>query len=247
MTQALFAAASGASVYEKRLDILANNLSNMNTVGFKQDRLIFEVPAQGGGQKGGSNLGNYPISAPPSPTATRTDFSPGQLRHTQNALDLALDGEGFFIIQTPDGRCYTRKGNFTLNQEGVLVTKDGYPVLGKSGEIKITGHDVRIDEGGDIWVDGTAVDTISVVSIPNTHTLRKLGGSLFSPPGSGVDENKAEDVKVKQGFIETSNVNAIKAMIEMIDVLRGYESYQKVIKFLDDATRKSINEVGKLR
>lgn len=247
MTQALFAAASGASVYEKRLDILANNLSNINTVGFKQDSLTFRLPAQASEQKGDSNLGHSLISGPPSPTATITDFSPGQLRHTQNALDLALDGEGFFCIQTPDGRCYTRKGNFTLNQEGVLVTKDGYPVLGKSGEIKITGHDVTIDEGGNISVDGAAVDTISVVSIPNTHTLRKLGGSLFSPPGSGVDENKAEDVKVKQGFIETSNVNAIKAMTEMIDVLRGYESYQKVIKFLDDATRKSINEVGKLR
>lgn len=246
MTQALFATASGASAYEKRLDILANNLSNINTVGFKQDSLTFNVPAQGREQKAASNLGHSLFSEQSLPSGTITDFSPGQLRHTQNALDLALDGEGFFCIQTPDGRCYTRKGNFTLNQQGVLVTKDGYSVLGKSGEIKITGHDVRIDEGGDIWVDGTAVDTISVVSIPNTHTLRKLGGSLFSPPGSGVDENKSEDVKVKQGFIETSNVNAIKAMTEMIDVLRGYESYQKVMQTLDDARRKAINEVGKL-
>ena len=247
MTQALFATASGASAYEKRLDILANNLSNINTVGFKQDSLTFNVPAQGREQEAASNLGQSLFSGQSLPSGTITDFSPGQLRHTQNALDLALEGEGFFCIQTPDGRCYTRKGNFTLNQEGVMVTKDGYPVLGKSGEIKIKGHDVTIDEGGEISVDGSAVDTISVVSIPNTHTLRKLGGSLFSPPGSGVDENKAEDVKVKQGFIETSNVNAIKAMTEMIDVLRGYESYQKVMKTLDDARRKAINDVGKLR
>lgn len=246
MTQALFAASSGALTYEKRLDILANNLANINTVGFKQDRLIFEVPAQGGGQKGDANLGNYPISAPPSPTATRTDFSPGQLRHTRNALDLALVGEGFFCIETPDGKHYTRKGSFALNQDGVLVTKDGYPVLGKKGEIKISGQDVRVDEGGNISVDGDPVDTISVVSISNIHTLRKVGNSLFVPPGSGVDEDKAEDVKVKQGFIETSNVDGVKVMTEMIDVLRGYESYQKIIKFLDDATRKSINEVGRL-
>ncbi len=245
MTQALFAASSGARACEKRLDILANNLSNINTVGFKQDSLIFKVPYQGSEQKGDSNLGPSLILNPTQPNATITDFSPGRLRYTQNVLDLALDGNGFFCIETPEGRCYTRKGNFTLNQEGVLVTKDGYPVLGESGEIKINGYDISIDEGGEVSVDGAAVDTISVVSIANAQILRKIGGTLFSSPGSRVEENKAENVKVKQGFIETSNVNVVKAMTEMIDVLRGYESYQKIMQTLDDARKRAVNEVGK--
>ena len=246
MSQALFAVSSGALTYEKKMDILANNLANINTVGFKQDMLIFQVPGQGGGQKDGSNPPNSLVSTPPTPTATKTDFSPGPLKHTKNALDLALDGEGFFCVETPDGEHYTRKGSFTLNQQGVLVTKDGHPVLGKGGEIKIKGQDVSIDEQGNISVDGNSVDTIRVVTISETHSLRKAGDTLFAPPGSGVSEDTAEDVKVKQGFLETSNVDGIKVMTEMIDVLRGYESYQKVIKFLDDATRKSIDEVGRL-
>ncbi|MBW1784106.1 MAG: flagellar basal-body rod protein FlgF [Deltaproteobacteria bacterium] len=246
MSQALFSAVSGAGSYEKRLDILANNLSNINTAGFKQDKLIFRVPRAEGEETKTAGEHDFLYSPPPMPAGTTIDFSQGDLKHTQNPLDLALDGKGFFCIQTPEGKQYTRKGSFALSQDGVLVTKEGHTVQGKSGKIKIAGQDVRIDEKGNISVDGARVDTIEVVSIEDLHNLRKIGDTMFAPPAAGVTELKAEDAMVKQGFIEISNVNPVKAMTEMIDVMRGYESYQKVILFLDDVTRKSITDVGKL-
>lgn len=246
MSQALFSAASGATYHEKRLDILANNLSNINTAGYKQDKLIFRIPEEAGegteDPKGGISL----YSCPPLPTGTSIDFSQGDLKHTENLLDLALDGSGFFCIETPDGTQYTRKGSFTLNPDGVLVTKEGHPVLGDAGTIKISGQDVRIDENGNVYADGEHVGAIRIVNILNLHNLRKVGDTMFAPTEVAAKEVRNQDAIVKQGFLETSNVNGVRAMTEMIDVMRGYESYQKVIQFLDDVTRRSIADVGKL-
>jgi len=246
MSQALFSTASSATYYEKRLDILANNLSNINTAGYKQDKLIFRIPDQAGDRTEDSDRGVSLFSLPPLPTGTSVDFSQGDLKHTEHPLDLALDGRGFFVIQTPEGTQYTRKGSFALNQEGVLVTKEGHPVVGESGTIKISGRNVTIDENGDIYADGSRVGSVKVVQILDLHNLRKVGNTMFAPTQGEAKEVKNENTIVKQGFLETSNVNGVRAMTEMIDVMRGYESYQKVIQFLDDVTRKSITDVGKL-
>jgi flagellar basal-body rod protein FlgF len=245
MSQALFSAASGATYHENRLDILANNLSNINTAGYKQDKLVFRIPKegpQGPERSGGVSL----YSPPPMPAGTSIDFSQGDLKYTNNPLDLALSGDGFFCIDAPDGTQYTRKGSFAIDRDGVLVTKQGHPVQGDSGTIKISGQDVRIDESGKVYADGEPVGAIKVVSVRDLHNLRKVGDAMFAPAQGAAQEVKAENAVVKQGFIESSNVNGLRAMTEMIDVMRGYESYQKVIQFLDDVTRKSITDVGKL-
>ncbi|MFP3912877.1 MAG: flagellar basal-body rod protein FlgF [Desulfobacteraceae bacterium] len=244
MSQALFSVASGAGTHEKRLDVLANNLSNVNTVGYKQDGLIFRVPSEEGEKGPGDEPQDFLYSPPPLPAGTTIDFSQGHLRNTDNRLDLALSGKGFFCIQTPEGRMYTRNGSFALNEDGVLVTREGYPVLGRRGEIKISGQDVTIDENGDVYADGGRAGSIKVVGISDVHLLRKTGDSLFEPPAGGVNEMDAEGTLVKQGFLESANVNPIRAMTEMIDIMRGYESYQKVIQFLDGVTQKSIAQVG---
>lgn len=243
LTQAMYAAAAGAFNNQQRLDVLANNLANINTPGFKQDRLIFRVPVE----KEGDSHANY-LQGPssPMPSVTRTDFSQGILRHTSNALDLALGGTGFFCIQTPAGTHYTRSGSFAINEDGVLATREGHPVLGKGGEIKINGRDVHVDEGGNVSVDGMEVGTLKVVTVSQPESLKKMGNTLFALGGSGVAEEKTEGFKVRQGYLETSNVNGIRMMTEMIDISRSYESYQKVIQFLNEATKKSINEVGRL-
>ena len=243
LTQAMYAASAGAFKNQQRLDVLANNLANINTPGFKQDKLVFRVPV--GVEKEGDSQTDY-LQGPFAPMARGawTDFSQGVLGHTGNPLDLALDGTGFFCVQAPGGTRYTRNGSFTIDGDGVLTTRNGYPVLGKGGEIKINGSDVSVDEDGNVSVDGSEVGTLKVVTVSQLESLKKMGNALFAAAGSDVKD--AEGFKVREGYIETSNVNSIKMMTEMINISRSYESYQKVIQFLDDATKKSISEVGRL-
>ncbi|UCF86176.1 MAG: flagellar basal-body rod protein FlgF [Desulfobacteraceae bacterium] len=257
MSEAIYTATSGALAYQMRLEVLSNNLSNINTVGFKQDRTVFRTYLPGSQKPITETLQTPPTSEAPGTLApcqtsnslvafegTRTDFSPGQLRHTGNALDLAIDGNGFFCIQTQEGVQYTRKGNFTINREGILITPEGFPVLGEGGEIKIDGQDYLVDEEGNISVDGIQIDTFKIVNFTDPQNVKKVGNTLFAPAGSSFTEEKAEQFKVSQGFIELSNVDAIKVMTEMIEVLRGFESYKKVIQSIDEVTSKAIDKVG---
>jgi len=247
MNQALYAAVSGASNSQMRLDVLTNNLSNVNTVGFKEDKLYFHVPDRKENSQASQKAAGFTMSPPSEPYETRTDFTPSPLRPTNNVLDMALEGEGFFCVQTPQGKQYTRRGDFSLTESGKLITKAGYPVLGKNGEIVLTGKKhITVNETGEISVDGNPVDTLQVVGIGKPEMLQKVGGTLFKSPGEQVDEKEVKNLKIKQGFLETSGVNGVKTMTEMIDVLRGYESYQKIIHFLSDVSKKSINDVGRL-
>jgi flagellar basal-body rod protein FlgG len=252
-------AASGALVQQMRLEVLTNNLSNINTVGFKEDRAVFRayLPGSQDTVKGITEMGLIPVSwdsfDPCVPInfhvefeGTKTCFSRGQFKHTGNELDMALDGNGFFCIKTPDGVRYTRKGNFSLNSDGVLATNEGLPVLGNGGEIKIEGQNISIDIEGNIEVDGKQLDKLKIVDFAEPYKLEKAGDTLFNTLGPGVAEDVAEGVKVSQGFVELSNVDPVKVMTEMIEVLRAYESYQKIIRCVDEITSKAINEVGTL-
>ncbi|OQY45226.1 MAG: hypothetical protein B6240_09120 [Desulfobacteraceae bacterium 4572_87] len=250
MNQALYGAISGASNNQMRLDILTNNLANVNTVGFKEDHLYFYIPDNEEDAGATVKAKGFVMSPPAQPYETRTNFTPSPLRPTNNVLDLALEGEGFFCVQTPEGKSYTRRGDFSLTEKGKLITKDGYPVLGKNGEIILKGFgegkEIEVNDAGEISLDGIRVDTLKVVGIGKQHMLQKVSGTLFSSQEGQAGEKEVENIKIKQGFLETSGVNGVRTMVEMIDVLRGYESYQKVIHFLNDVSKKSINEVGKL-
>lgn len=255
MSGEIYLAAAGALDCEKRLQIISNNLANANTVGFKMDRGHFKLinPA---------DLPSQTAQNPADLATSRahlfwnnfsmyTDHSNGALKRTDNDFDLALVGKGFFSVQTPDGVRYTRKGDFTLNSDGVLVTRNGWPVLGDGGEITIKSTEnphkyakFAVDEQGNVSVDGKQVDSLRIVEFPNLNQLTKAGDTLFKPPAAGPGETKAEDVKVSQGFIELSNVDSVKMMTEMIMVLRGYESYQKIIQTADKTYSQAINQIG---
>ena len=245
MNQSIQKVASKALAQEMRLEILANNLANTNTVGFKQDRTAFVIP----------DLENISEQADAVKTgvsriykqfSTKTDFSTGQLKFTGNNFDLALEGKGFFCIQTPKGIQYTRQGNFVLNQEGVMVTQDGLPVLGRGDRITVEGQDITIDTDGNISVDGNEVDSLRIVDFPQPYKLEKVNNTMFANFDPAVVGDAAEGVAVWQGFIELSNVDSVKMIVEMIESVRGYESYQKVIQYMDEAAVKTVNEVGKL-
>ena len=160
-----------------------------------------------------------------------TDHSSGALKPTGNLYDLALSGRGFFCVQAPDGIRYTRKGDFTLNADGILVTRNGWPVLGEGGQIDVSNKEnphrfskFAVDEQGNVSVDGKAVDTLRIVDFAQIHRLQKAGDTLFRQPDSGAGEIPVEQVKISQGFLEISNVDSVKMMTEMIEGLRGYAS-----------------------
>ena len=262
MNSGVYIPLSGALVQEKRLEVLANNLANVNTAGFKKDRPAFEnVLLESMEPVPNSqllkmisydplSLSIYNINRTlPSFDGVRTDYSEGILKETGNPLDLALEGDGFFCIVTPQGVMYTRNGSFTLDSQGVLVTQEGLPVLGEnSGEITITGGgDVTVSSDGTIKVDGIEVDRLRIVDFERPYPLEKMGNSMFHLTEPLEEEKEAIDAKVKQGFIEHSNVNVMREMAMMIELNRTYESYQKVIHTIYDTTiYKAVNEVGRL-
>lgn len=242
MTDALYTAGSGAMVQQMRMEMLANNLANVDSPGYKADKALFRshmTAAQGDG------------SLTPAPNhhvafdGTRIDFAAGAMQQTDNALDLAIEGPGFFSVQTPDGVRYTRAGNFSRSREGVMVTQDGHPVLGEGGPIQLGNGKVEIDARGGVSVEGTVVGRISLVAFDNPQNLEKTGDGLFVPMEGGAGERLAENSGVHQGFLEKANVNPVLAMTEMVEVLRAYEAYQKMIRTISDADTKAINDVGR--
>ncbi len=250
MSNALQDVVSGALYNEARMGVLANNIGNISTQGFKEDRVSFELPDRDTTSRSTSLAVSNVIDPQEfyvgKPVQTHTNFASGQLKQTGNPLDVAIEGKGFFKIDTPEGIRYTRAGNFALNAEGLLTTPDGFPVLGEGGEITIDGDRVEVDMTGNIHVDGTSVGRLEVVDIPDTAGLIKIGGNLFAPAGEDIEEQAAEGVTIASGAVEQSNVDIVKSMTEMIEVLRGYETYQKMIQHLDETDGKIITEVGRI-
>ncbi len=219
----------------KYFSTITNNLTNAQTPGFKRDIPLFRPLIE---HSMGSSR-NSLISE------TRTLFQQGDLHQTGNALDLAIEGEGFFKVQTPNGLRYTRAGNFKLNEKGVLIHANGFPVMGKAGEIVLRGKAITIRKDGTVEADGGKVDQIAVVVFADPGVLKKEGQNLFRAEGS--QEGKAGGGgQVLQGTLEASNVNPIEEMVKLIDSLRTYESCLKMIQCHDEMDSKAANEVGRV-
>ncbi len=226
MDTGIYQAIGASRIEQRRFDIITNNLANVGATGFKKDMLTFDQTLQ---------------------HCVRTDLSQGNLRSTGNPLDIALEGDGFFKIETPRGIRYARNGNFCLNARGVLVTQNGDPVLGENGTIVIEGSDITVDTGGQLTVDETVVDTLSVAAFVRTERLQKEGSSYYVYRGDQKEIMKPEKVLVRQGYLEESNVAVVEEMTKMIETLRIYESYQKIIQTFDETGAKSVNEVGRVQ
>ena len=196
---------------ELRLDNISNNLANINTNAFKRDIISFEKMLT---MKSFSTI----------------DFSPGAMRYTGNTFDIALEGHGFFKIQTPRGIQYTRDGSFFLNADRRLVTRNGDPVLGQNGPIRINGSNVIIKHDGGVVVEHQPVDKISVVDFKQPQLLRKRGRSYYVYQGDGSDIYNTENTNVRQHYIEGSNVHLTEEMIKMLETLRAFESTQKAMQ-----------------
>ncbi len=177
---------------------------------------------------------------------THVNFMQGQITETGNNLDIAIDGYGFFKVDTPEGEMYTRNGNFTLNADNMLVTSEGYAVLGQNGPITINDSSFGLNENGQIIENGQITDAIDITDILNTRDLDKHGLSYYVPREALEAEEAPFEGKLIQGFLEGSNINAIDEMVNMITTMRAYENSGKAVQAYDDIMQKAVNEVGRL-
>jgi flagellar basal-body rod protein FlgF len=237
MDSGMYSALSGNLSAMRRLDVISNNLANASTPGFKADQIEFESVL--------ANVNN-PTPAPSfSSDRFSTDFSAGPMQKSDNTLDVALDGDGFFAVNTPDGTAYTRQGNFRRGTDGKLVTSDGYEVQGKGGAISINGGRIDISPAGVVTVDGVAAGTLALVDFQKPYAMSKAGAGLFVPsdPQAATTPSTAQ---VKQGFLEGSNVKVIVEMARMIETSRYFESCARAVKNYDDLAAKAANDLGRV-
>jgi flagellar basal-body rod protein FlgG len=255
MNRGIYPILSGALAHERRMQVFANNMANVNTAGFKQDEQAFKtilpkyhaVMPMGGRTVG---LAQQIMARPFGPTERafvaphqiKTTFEPGRVRLTGNPLDIAIQGRGFLEVDTPQGPRYTRNGMLSLDHDRRLVTGLGHPVMGTKGEITIPPGKLEISEQGDIKVDGKPVATIKVMEFPDDDMPQKSSDGLFVSEKGTVSKNP----QIQVGHIEESNVNSIGEMVKMIQGMRNYESTQKLIQTLDRMAEVAIQDVGRV-
>jgi len=243
MLKGIYDAASGLLPQITRLDTVANNLANANTAGFKRE-LVF---AQEFTQAQQRALGKQADWEKVKISGVVTDFAQGPLERTGNPLDMAIEGDAFFVVRTPNGEMYTRDGNFTLSAEGVLISGSGYPVLSETGEITVNGVEFIADEKGRLTVDGKPVGTLELVTFPQPYPLQREANGLYAQPADAPAPTRAENFTLVQGAVEGANVNLISEMVEMIESYRHFETGQRIVQIQDESLGKAINQLGMRR
>jgi flagellar basal-body rod protein FlgG len=265
-----------------RLDAIANNLANIDQDAYKRDMTSFKsFPELLLRRMNDDGVYKQPFgSADVAPIVGKlgtgvelnelfTDFQQGAFKQTDSDYDIALDGKGFFVVATPWGERYTRNGSFQLGKEGILETKEGYPVLGENGFIRIKANNFQVDKEGKIWINAAIpdnpdvmvsresntweqtelFDTLRIVGFDLDRYLQKQGSSLYKATdvsGEARLLDVSERPRVVQGFVEGSNVEPVVEMTQMIEVNRAYEANQKVIMTGDSMLGVLINQVSKL-
>lgn len=176
-----------------------------------------------------------------------TNYEQGQLNSTENPLDVAIQGNGFFVVEANNDERYTRNGEFTIDPEGYLVTKEGFKAMGENGYILLPNNEVSINELGEIISGDQYIDKLKMADFKDYKALSKEGNGLLKLRTDDLEENEIEfSGKINQGYIEASNVNSVKQMVEMITLLRSYEASQRLIRNHDELLSKAVNEVGRL-
>lgn len=239
MIRGIYQNSSAMQLLENKVDVIANNLANTSTAGYKRRDVSFQQMIEA---EQALDRNMLKVKLPDGFTPTYTDNSDGRLKQTGNPLDIALSGKGFFQVQTDNGLAYTRDGNFKINSEGQMVTPDGYKVMGNSGPIEINGSKVDVDQSGQISVDGKIVNQFLFkdINIDNSIVMKD---NLYKQKANGF--LKDAQPTVNQGFVEESNVNNVKEMVELISAQRLYEANQKLIKAQDDTLNKAVNQIAR--
>ncbi|MBM3328389.1 MAG: flagellar basal-body rod protein FlgF [Calditrichaeota bacterium] len=242
MIKGIYHAAAGMLPRMNQQETVGNNLANVNTSGFKADKRYFRTALNNHLLQGGEH--GQPVKLGDKEVSLVTDFSQGTFAETRNVLDVAINGEGFFCIETGDSVSYSRNGNFAVNGEGELVNTSGHRVLGQEGVIRISSANVVIRAEGAVVVDGKTVANLKIADFEQPYELSRNGWGYFVPT-TPQDPTDAAGYELRQGFLENSNVDPIVEMLEMIELNRNYESCQKAIQAQDDTLRLAVNEMAK--
>lgn len=254
MVRGLYTAAMGMNVQAKRLDIISNDLANTDTTGYKKDVAVVSSFKE----EYLKRLNDTQHFTPNNGTVGKivfgakvdevyTDFTQGSVISTGLETDMALQGEGFFTVQTPEGTAYTRDGNFSISQSGDLVTKEGYAVMGQAGAVNLgtdyftSGEKITVQGNGSIYAGSKYIDTLNLVNFEDTASLSKMGDNLYLATGQVSEFNGS----VLQAFLEKANVNTVEAMVDLITVARAYEANQKMVQTQDSILGKAVNELGR--
>ncbi len=263
MQNSMFTGLFGALTAEHRMATISNNLANVNTTGYKNDKLAFKDTmihfAHDYIREPLENLRSKPLF-PEAHLLSRvriavgqTDFSQGPMESTGNQLDVALSGEGFFNVLTPQGTMQTRNGSFTLGSDGTLLTKQGYTVLGQGGPIVVPEgtRNIHISHDGRVFADESEVGAFQITAYDNPEQdMEKVGQNLYRAREGSTPElidPFANGLVVSQGFLEKANVNVVEEMVKMIEVQRTFEANSKVMQTANDVDKSAIERVGKAR
>ena len=252
MIRGLYTAASGMLSAMRRMEFVTNNLANAQTVGFKQDRsalstfdemmILQNGPGTAGAQN--SDLGELGMAA--IAEEPMIDFTQGALQDSGRDLDMALEGPGFFTVETPDGLRYTRDGGFTRDALGRVTTSEGNPVLDDAGNtIEIPPGRLVVGPDGTIVVEGQEVARFGLVEFSLDQPLRKVGSNQFAPRNEGDVPAPSASTAVHQGFIESSNVDMAGAQTTMLELQRAYQASQKLIQYQDELVGRAGNEIAR--
>jgi flagellar basal-body rod protein FlgF len=243
MDNTMYVALSRQMTLRRELDIVANNIANADTTGFKvEGTMVRTDPSTGAKMIDGPASLKFVID-----DGVTRDFTQGALRQTGGPLDLAIEGQGFFKVQTPAGERYTRDGRFTLSPDGKVTTQAGDPVVGESGEITVNPQlgPLSIAADGTVSQAGQRIGTISVFAFDDMSGLSKTGDNLFSNT-SNLPPQTSTAAQVRQGMLESSNVNSILQVTRLIEISRAYESMARTIENSAELSRRSVERLGRV-
>ena len=229
----------------RAMEVIANNLANLSTPAFKRESSRFEqyvVPVQATEAEPGDTVN---VSFVFDRGVSR-DLSEGRFEQTGGTLDMSIAGSGYFVVQTPEGERYTRNGHFKLDDQGKLVTDDGFEVQGDGGAITLQPQDgdLRVGNDGTLSTDRQVLGKIRVVTFADERTLKKTGASLYD--AGGQPAQAATQPRVRQGFIERSNVEPVIEISRMIEIMRAYQASADLTKSGEDLLKQAIEKIGSI-
>ena len=246
MIRGLYTAGSGMLTSDRAIDLIGNNIANSATAGYKSDRLMTTTFGERLTYQVG--LENRQIGSTSSGVAADqvvTSFTQGGISETGNPLDLAIAGDGFFAVETSDGETMlTRNGQFSVDQEGYLADASGNRVLGEKGAIRIEASDIQVDASGRVYSGGEYSDTLKIINPTDPTGITKQGEGLFSfDDGAEMNDFTGQ---ILQGCMESSNVDMVTEISEMMIRSRSFQSCSKIVQMTDEILEKTVNEIGRV-
>jgi flagellar basal-body rod protein FlgF/flagellar basal-body rod protein FlgG len=245
MNSGYYAAATAMVARTQALDLIANNMANSSTAGFRAEHALFSSVLADSGRGSGTEL-NQAINDYGVLGGSGLNLDQGSLQKTGNNLDLAIEGSGFFVVQTKSGPMYTRNGSFQVSTTGQLLTAAGDPVMGDTGIITMVPGPASISADGTISSNGAVEGKIRLVDFPAGTSLKSEGGTYYSAPAGSA--TAATNVSVQQGALESSNVNPVTSMVELISAQRSAEMMQKEFSMfsneMDKTAAQDLPKVG---